>query len=54
MPMAGRHIFGSGDSAGCFHRMGAVGCHRDCSVAARGHRVADSLIFGRHGGGVCR
>jgi hypothetical protein len=34
MPMGGRHIFGSGDSAGCFHRMGAVECHQYRSVAA--------------------
>ena len=41
---------GAGDSAGCFHRVGAVRCHRYPSVAARGDRVADRGVVGRHGG----
>ena len=38
------------DSAGRFHGVGAVGCHRHRSVAARGDRVADCGALGRHGG----
>jgi hypothetical protein len=34
MPLDGRHIFGARDSAGCFHGVGPVGCHRYRSVVA--------------------
>ena len=45
-PVGGRHILGAGHSAGRFHRVGAVGCHRHRSVAAGGDRVADAASSG--------
>ena len=49
-PLDGGHIVGTGDSARCFHCVGAVGCHRHRSVAAGSDRVADRRAVGRQGG----